>query len=101
MKREAVGGLQVSSEVGGWGQLLLHSIGYTSQDFIMALIIPALTQGLLHNCSACGSGSVFLCKGDSSHSPSFSIDVDLHYGAVCQQQHSMQTSSSLLEGTAQ
>ena len=48
--------------------------------------------------SACGLGSVFLCKGDNSHS-SFSIDVGLHYEAECQQQHS--SHSVLLEGTAQ
>ena len=38
--------------------------------------------------------AVFLHKRDSSHFASFYID--LHYEAVCQQQHSMQTSSALL-----
>ena len=34
---------------------LHHGAHYTCAD-----------PGLLHNCSVCGSGSVFLCKGDSS-----------------------------------
>ena len=62
-----------------------------SNFFVTALaILRSADPGLLHNCSACGSGAVFLRKGDSSHSPSFSIDVGLHYGAAYQQQHSMQ-----------
>ena len=63
MKREAVGALQVSREVGGEGQLLFHSIGYTSQDFIMAFIIPALTQGHFTIVQRVDQGLSFSTKG--------------------------------------
>ena len=89
MKGKVVGGLQVSNELGGGGsRTSWHSFIATCND-----------SRLLHNCSACGSRSVFLCKGDSV-TLLFFIDVDLYYRAVCQQQHPMQTSFALLEGTA-